>query len=80
MVTNKFPDGNFSRPRLGVFAFAQRNKNIPAPGTQADNLPQGRFICLVCPRPDAWLSHIRETPDVFGHPSLSILFRTLTKY
>ena len=31
IVTNKFPDGNFSRPRLAVFAFASQNKNIAAP-------------------------------------------------
>lgn len=26
-VTSKFPDGNFSRPQLAIFAFASQNKN-----------------------------------------------------
>ncbi len=31
IVTNKFPDGNFSRPQLTVFVFVSQNKNIAAP-------------------------------------------------
>ena len=30
LITNKFPDGNFSRSRLAVFALASPNKNIAA--------------------------------------------------
>ncbi len=30
LITSKFPDGNFSRPRLSIFAFAMQNKNILA--------------------------------------------------
>ncbi|PIR40238.1 MAG: hypothetical protein COV33_00905 [Candidatus Zambryskibacteria bacterium CG10_big_fil_rev_8_21_14_0_10_34_34] len=33
VVTNKFADANFSRPRLAVFAFASQNKNIAVPST-----------------------------------------------
>jgi hypothetical protein len=31
LVTSKFPDGNFSRPRLGMLAFASQNSHKPAP-------------------------------------------------
>ena len=30
LVTYKFPDGNFTRPRLAVFALPAANKNIAA--------------------------------------------------
>jgi hypothetical protein len=31
LVTSIFSDEKISRPRLGIFAFAAQNKNIPAP-------------------------------------------------
>ncbi len=37
VVTDIFPDGNFPRPRLAVFAFASQNKNIAAASTKAQN-------------------------------------------
>jgi len=44
VVTNKFPDGNFSLPRLAIYAFASQNKNITAPSTKVQNPAQAGFF------------------------------------
>lgn len=39
----------FRDPRLGIFALAKPNKNIPAPADKAKNLSHERFYVLVRP-------------------------------
>src|SRR3989344_3220232 len=45
-----------SRPRLAVLQM----QNIAAPGTKAENLPQGRLFCLLCPGEDSNLQALRH--------------------
>src|SRR3989344_9261268 len=48
VVTNKFPDGNFSRPRLDIFAFASQNKNMSAASTcNQKSRADGFFVVVV---------------------------------
>ena len=46
MVTHKFPDRNFARPQLAVFAFASQNKNIAPLFESRTNMLPSMFSLL----------------------------------
>lgn len=48
LVTHKFPDGNFARPRLGIFAFRSAQTKIYLRLPQKHKIPSSRDVRVFC--------------------------------